>query len=96
MNGISTKLTREAKIEQSSQLINHYDVDMKAALELGINWRIFPRSESLASFYNAEVDLRSVACHNRHKNPPTQHQQGGTALLAVNEISEYCKKSGSD
>ena len=37
MNSISTRLTREAKIEQSSQLINHYDVDMKFALELGIN-----------------------------------------------------------
>ena len=63
MNSISTRLTREAKLEQSRQLINHYDVDMKFALELGINWWELPRSESFASFYEVEIDLGLVVSH---------------------------------
>ena len=40
--------------------------------------------------------MRSVTGQNQNENAPTKYQPGGTALLAVNEISEYCKKLGTD
>ena len=96
LNSMSTKLRREVKVEQSTRLLNRYDVDMQAVLEPGINWAKFKPSETLASFFDAEVELRSVTGHNKHENPPTKHQMGGTGIIAVNEINEYCKKSGTD
>ncbi len=96
INNISGKLSREVKVEQSSRLINRYDVDMQAFQEVGVNWAQLPPSKTLASFFDAEVELRLVTGHNKHENPPSWHQRGGTGLLAVNELIEYCHKSGSD
>ena len=95
-NNMSTTLTRAVKIEQTTRLVNKYDVDMVSFLELGLNWKQLPPSETLASFFDAEVELRSVTGHNKHENPPTTYQPGGTGLLAVNELIQYCKTSGTD
>ena len=66
LNSMSTKLRREVKVEQSTCLLNRYDVDMQAMLEPGINWAQFKSSETLASFFNAEVELQSITGHNKH------------------------------
>jgi len=89
-------LIRETKIEQLTNLLNIYDVNMQAALELGINWGWLKSSESFVSFFDAEVKLKSSTGHNSNENPVSNHQQGGTGLLAVNEIIPYCKKAGND
>ena len=54
-------------MDQSSRLLNRYDVDMQAVLEPGINWAQFKSSETLASFFDAEVELQSVTGHNKHE-----------------------------
>ena len=38
----------------------------------------------------------SVVGFNRHEDPEVAYQPGGTGLVAVNEIIEYCKKAGND
>jgi len=94
LNGTATKAIRDVKIEQTTNLINRYDVDMLSYQEHGLNMGFFPSSQTFDSFFEAEVKLRSITGHNTHENPDTPHQQGGTGLLAVNEISEYIKKAG--
>ena len=56
----------------------------------------FTSSETLDSWFGDEVDVRSVVCFNRHKDLEVAYQPRGTGLVEVNEISEYCKKSGND
>ena len=96
VNGMATPRIRDLKIDQSKRLINKYNVDMQAFLEVGMNWGDFLTSENLVSMFQAEEETRSVTGHNKHENPPSSHQQGGTGLVAVGEIIEYCKKSNSD
>ena len=96
LNGVATKSIREVKIEQMTALINRYDIDMVSYIEHGPNMGFYKPSETFDTFFDAEVDLRSVTGHNSNENPNTNHVQGGTGLLAVNEILEYCKKSGTD
>jgi len=41
---------------------------MQAALELGINWGRLKSSETFASFFDAEVKLKSSTGHNSNAN----------------------------
>ena len=70
-------------------MINAYDIDVQAFVEPGINWSQMKSSETFASFFDAEIELRSVTGHNKNENPPTLHQQGGIGILGVSEILEY-------
>ena len=96
LNGIASAMTRKTKIEQSTILINNYDVDVQAFIEPGMNWGQLKSSATYASFFDAEIELRSVAGHNKHENPPTEHQQGGTGIMGVNEMLEYWRNPGTD
>jgi hypothetical protein len=56
------------------------------------NWDHSASSETLSSWFDAEVELRYVAGFNRHKDPEVAYQSGGTGIVALNEISQYSKK----
>ena len=96
LNGIASEMTRKTKVEQSTMLINTYDVDVQAFIEPGMNWGQLKSSETYASFFDAEIELRSVTGHNKNENPPTEHQQGGTGIMGVGEMLEYWRNPGSD
>ena len=91
LNNMLTALSREVKVEQSTRLINKYEVNIQGCMELGINWGRFKASEIFASFFDVEVELRSVTACNTNENPPTRHQPGGTGLLVINKLIKYCK-----
>ena len=44
----------------------------------------FKPSETFDSFFHAKIELRLVTYHNSFENLLTQHQQGGTGILATN------------
>ena len=96
MNGASSKGTREVKVEQTISLINRYDVDMVSYQEHGLNMAHFKSSETFDTFFEAEVKLGSVTGFNKTDQVDTAHIQGGTGLLTVNEILQYCRNSGTD
>ena len=50
LNGIASGLTKRTKIEQSTILINNYDIDVQAFIEPGMNWGQLKSSETYASF----------------------------------------------
>ena len=83
-------------MEQSTVLINNYDVDIQAFVEPGINWSQPNSSETFSSFFNAEVELHSVMSHNKNEDPPTLHQQGITVILGVKEIPKYWRNPSSN
>ncbi len=64
--------------------------------EHGLNMAYFKSSETFDTFFEAEVKLESVTGFNKTEPVNTAHIQGGTGLLAVNEILQYCKTSGTD
>ena len=96
LNGTATKFRREVKVDQCTQLINRYDVDVMTYTEHGLNMARFKPSETFCSFFDSEIELRSVTGHNSFENPISQHQQGGTGVLATNEILPYFRSGGTD
>ncbi len=76
LNGMSTKGVQDTKVEQITSLINKYDVDMVSYQEHGLNMSYFPASQTFDTFFEAEVQLRSVTGHTVHENPDSPHQQG--------------------
>ena len=89
INSMSSRLVRNAKVEQITWLADHYDVDMILMQEVGVNGGHYPPSQNLASFFQTAVYLRSVTAHNQNENPKTPHQQGGTGIIAFNTILQY-------
>ena len=96
MNNISTITTQIVHIEHMTRLINKFDLDMVSCIKVGTSWDQTPSSETLARYFESEVEMCLVTVHNQNENASKKYQPGGTALLAVNEISEYCKKSETD
>ena len=76
--------------------IRYSHVDIQSYVEHGLNMAQLKPSETFDSFFDAEVELRSVTGHNRNKNPESTRQQGGTGLLATNEICQYLVGKGTD
>ena len=37
-----------------------------------------------------------MAGHNKHNNPPTEHQQDGTGIMGVGKMLEYWRNPGTD
>ena len=96
LNGITGAMTRRTKIEQSTILINTHDINVQAFIKPGMNWGQLKSSETYASFFEAEIELKSVAGHNKHENPPTEHQHGGTGIMGVGKMLEYWRNPGTD
>ena len=70
MNNISTITTQLVKIEQTTRLINKFDLDMVSCLEVGTNWAQTPSSETLVRYFDSEVEIHSVTVHNQNKKRP--------------------------
>ena len=61
---MSTTSVRDVKVKQITALTNRYGVDMVNLMELGLNHGNMPSSASLASFFDAEVELWYVSGFN--------------------------------
>ena len=96
VNNMSTKDVREAKVEQMALLADRYDADAWGIGEHGINGQRRPSSETMASYFDTEVDLRSVSSYNTTEKPKGHYQPGGTAIVATNTLSGYIKNTGVD
>ena len=96
VNNMSTKGVREAKVEQMTLLANRYDADMWGIGEHGINGQRRPASETMASYFDTEVNLRSVSSFNTTEKPKGHYQPGGTAIVATNTLCGHIKNTGVD
>ena len=96
VNSMSGKGVREVKIAQTTTLANRYGVDLMALTEHGINHGQLAPSQTLASFFEADVEMRSVSAFNKTENPFSEWMPGGAAIVATNTVLPYAGKSGVD
>ena len=69
MGGCSGKEVRELKIAATERLINNYEVNLSAFMELNYNWATVASSANLASWFcHEEREVRAAAAHNHHAN----------------------------
>ena len=79
-----------------TDLVNRYDADAWGIGEHGINLQKRPASETMASYFDTEVDLRSVSSSNTAERLESNHLPGGTAIVTTNTLGGYIKCTGKD
>jgi hypothetical protein len=96
MGGCSRKEVRELKIAATERLINKYEVNLSAFMELNYNWTTVASAANLASWFcHEEREVRSAAAHNHHERA-TRHQPGGTGMVCRHEFLQYARKPSND
>jgi hypothetical protein len=67
MGGCSGKEIRELKIAATERLINKYDINLSAFMELNYNWATVDSLANHASWFcHKDRELRSAAANNIH------------------------------
>ena len=77
-----------------TDLVNRYNADAWGIGEHGINLQKRPASETMASYFDTEVDLRSVSSSNTAEKSESNHLPGGTAIVATNTLCGYIECTG--
>ena len=98
LNSPFSKEVRYRKISNIHHLIETWGVQGGSFSKIGIDWRKFPQSKGLASwFQTSNNEYWTATVHNTNKNVPTSiRQQGGIGLFARKELRQYIARSSGD
>jgi hypothetical protein len=95
MGGCAGKEVREIKMSTTEKLIQKYDINLAAFMELNFNWSKVNSSANLASWlHQEERETRSVTAHNKQEQDDvfSKHQPGGTGMVCRSEFLQYAHK----
>jgi hypothetical protein len=84
MRGYTGKEVREIKMSTMEKLIQKYDINLVACMELNFNWSNVNSSANLASWlHQEERETRSITAHNTYKQDAvsSRHQPGGRGMI---------------
>jgi hypothetical protein len=84
MGGCTGKEVREIKMSTTEKLIQKYNVNLVACMELNLNWSKVNISANLASLiHQEERETRSITAHNTQEQDElfSRHQPGGTGMV---------------
>ena len=96
MGGCAGREIREQKIATTERLINKFEVNLAAFMELNYNWSTVSSSANLSSwFLHEEREIRSTTAHNIHETT-SRHQPGGTGMVCRHEFLQYARKPAHD
>jgi len=93
--GFPASPTQNPRVLELWSFISQLDLDIFAGCESNLNWSKMPKSASLWEWFQSELPLRTIACHNIHDNFH-QKQFGGTFLLGSGPITTNIMASGVD
>lgn len=96
VDNISTRDSREEKVNHMIRLANRYDADAWGVGEHGINLQNKAPSETMASLFNTEVELRLVSSSSTYEKTKANHLPGGTAIVTTNTLGGCIKNTGAD
>ena len=98
MGGCAGKEVREIKMSIMERLIQKYDVNLVARMELNFNWSKVNSSANLASWlHQEERETRSITAHNTQEQDAifSRRQPGGTGMICRSEFIQYCWKESA-
>ncbi len=96
MGGCSGKEVRELKIATTERLINKYETNLSAFMELNYNWATVDSLANFASWFRHEDrELRLAVANNIHKTT-TRHQPGSTGMVCRHELIQYARKPSNN
>ncbi len=84
MGGCTRNKVREIKMSTMEKLIQKYNVNLVACMELNFNWSKVNSSANYASWlHQEERETRSITAHNTQEQDAfsSRHQPGGTGMI---------------
>jgi hypothetical protein len=99
MGGCASKEVREIKMTTTEQLIQKYDMNLVAFMELNFNWSKVNSSANLASWlHQEEWETRSVTAKNTQEQDSIllKYQPGGTGMVCRCNYLQYVRKPSVD
>ncbi len=96
MGGCAVKEVREIKKSTTEKLIQKYDVNLVACMELNFNWSKVNSSANLASWlHQEERETRSITAHNTQEQDAvsSRHQPGGMGMICRGKFIQYARKA---
>ncbi len=85
--------------DMMEKLIQKYDVNLVACMELNFNWSNVNSSANLASWLDQEErETRSITAHTTQEKDElfSRHQPGGTGMVCRIEFVQYAQKASVD
>eukprot|EP00957_Ditylum_brightwellii_P167726 12768832-Ditylum_brightwellii.AAC.1 len=71
------------------------EVDVLGGTETRTNWSMTSLTQKLSTVFKYEVVLKTTAAHNLHEDL-NFHQEGGTAIMAFDYVTNYVMSRGPD
>ena len=97
VNGASHADSRKTKAAEIMHLVNKYSVQGVAIAEHGTNFSTCPSYKRLSSWFNRDKQVTAREAWNKHQGEDAgNHLQGGTGLLAFEELRRYVKGGNND
>jgi hypothetical protein len=89
-DGFNTRLSNNAKLDKSKELIDDLEADIVAFSEHRINLQHKDNRNGLSQmFCGGEAEIRSISAHNSHEGHVAgRSQEGGTGLLLFGPLIE--------
>ena len=91
------KNTNKNKYKQSylNNLFSRLEIDVFGATETRQQYDLLPHSNSLSKQFGLREGTKCQTSHNIHERF-SKSQQGGTCMVATEEISQYITSQGAD
>lgn len=93
-NGFATILSKNEKLEKAREVIRDLEVDVMGYTEHRINFKHADHKNGFRQMFRSETAVEAIAAHNVHESIG-RVQEGGTALLAFDEITGFLDKRNS-
>lgn len=83
------------KIKKARSMLRKTEGDFYLGAEVGANWSKLGMEADLDCLFRTDVSARSVRGYNKHDNIH-RGQEGGTAIIGINQATSLVLKSGVD
>jgi len=94
-NGLAPWYVRNDKIVLARRFLHRIKADGYLGTECRAQWDILRHSNKLEQLFKSEVQIKAVSAHNIHEDD-TRAQEGGTAIIAFDQLASLVKTSGVD
>ena len=76
------------KTKQIYNFMKNNDIDVHALVELNVNWKLMPKSQSINELARGWFENQKVTTsYNMHDRICKHHQPGGTAIISQGELA---------
>ena len=95
IGGIRPTVWNNSKLSKIKKMTRELKADITLYQELGVNWSMVKKHQTLYELLCSEVPTKVSTAHNVHECN-SQHQWGGTGIAAYDSVAAKAVNKGTD